>query len=513
MGKRKAAAMEEGEENGGANLTKVVNPEKRLRSGKQRQLGNPPGAASEVLLEEMGVQLLSHSSASNSPVTVSSKQNVGLVLQPKDPNIIGNTTSGTDTTGQCRGPGAAGDTMWDHSLNVSYLPVGGSDGNSSYLLPSETPDRDRNPTSQYSIPLDLSLTETDTFSISRPVAMRRSGRGKDLLNTMSEEVILGVFRWLPKSTLARCARVCKRWLRLTADETLWKRLDLGLAKVTPGVVGKVVSRGCQVLRLARATVMSPIFVSPLTGQATFPLPGQDPVSAKLQYLDLSFTIVDPSCLATLLSTCRQLRKLALENCELDGASVEAIAANSGLKVLHLGGTTGLTPPRLTTVLKGCRQLQELNLGWTGLCEAGVRAVVEGLSSTLERFCFSGHRDSLLDSHMAVLGERCPNLKELDISDATKLTSQTLTVVVDKLLILESLSTSRCYSIPPSSYLYLSSCSSLLYLNVFGVLREQAMEELGTRLTGLELNKFMFTSVARPTVGIKRTSIWNLRVRD
>ena len=33
------------------------------------------------------------------------------------------------------------------------------------------------------------------------------------------------------------------------------------------------------------------------------------------------------------------------------------------------------------------------------------------------------------------------------------------------------------------------------------------------LSGIEINKFMFTSVARPTVGIKRTSIWNLRVRD
>lgn len=28
-----------------------------------------------------------------------------------------------------------------------------------------------------------------------------------------------------------------------------------------------------------------------------------------------------------------------------------------------------------------------------------------------------------------------------------------------------------------------------------------------------VNKFLFSSVARPTVGIKRTSIWNLRVKD
>ena len=86
-------------------------------------------------------------------------------------------------------------------------------------------------------------------------------------------------------------------------------------------------------------------------------------------------------------------------------------------------------------------------------------------------------------------------------------------MVERLPLLESLSTSRCYAIAPSSYLYLSSCSrctstttsiyatlaaisitttattstftttSLLYLNVFGVLREMAMEELTSRLEG------------------------------
>ncbi len=36
----------------------------------------------------------------------------------------------------------------------------------------------------------------------------------DPWNRMSDEVILTVFAWLPKSTLAKCARVCRRWNRL-----------------------------------------------------------------------------------------------------------------------------------------------------------------------------------------------------------------------------------------------------------------------------------------------------------
>ena len=75
---------------------------------------------------------------------------------------------------------------------------------------------------------------------------------------------------------------------------------------------------------------------------------------------------------------------------------------------------------------------------------------------------------------------------------------------------------------PYSWAILILLRSLLYLNLFGVLRELAMEELVLRLKGaskylysyllfiiilnssdIEINKFMFTSVARPTVGIKR----------
>ena len=52
-----------------------------------------------------------------------------------------------------------------------------------------------------------------------------------------------------------------------------------------------------------------------------------------------------------------------------------------------------------------------------------------------------------------------------------------------------------------------------YLNIFGSLQDSALNELKRFLPNVEVNKFLFSSVARPTVGIKRTSIWNLRVRD
>ena len=72
-------------------------------------------------------------------------------------------------------------------------------------------------------------------------------------------------------------------------------------------------------------------------------------------------------------------------------------------------------------------------------------------------------------------------------------------MVEGLTYLESVSTSRCYNITPSSYLMLTAWSvpgplnmqiykiyfspTLLYLNVFGLLREPALEELKERLQG------------------------------
>ena len=61
-----------------------------------------------------------------------------------------------------------------------------------------------------------------------------------MFNDMPEEIVLHVFKWLPKTTLAKCALVSKRWLKITQDESLWRRLDLGLRTVPPGVVGQVI---------------------------------------------------------------------------------------------------------------------------------------------------------------------------------------------------------------------------------------------------------------------------------
>lgn len=54
--------------------------------------------------------------------------------------------------------------------------------------------------------------------------------------------------------------------------------------------------------------------------------------------------------------------------------------------------------------------------------------------------------------MQRLVNRCPNLIELDLSDSSILTSETIKIV-SKLKRLEYLSLSRCYNINVAAYLY------------------------------------------------------------
>lgn len=118
----------------------------------------------------------------------------------------------------------------------------------------------------------------------------------------------------------------------------------------------------------------------------------------------------------------------------------------------------------------------------------------------------------LISDVKDLVKSCPDIIELDLSDCTMLTMNTVRSLLD-LSKLEHLSLSRCYGIPPSTYVTLAYMPSLLYLDVFGVIPEPVLKTLQVTCGETQLNKYLYSSVARPTVGVRRTSIWGLRVRD
>lgn len=348
----------------------------------------------------------------------------------------------------------------------------------------------------------ISILNDERFFLYR----RRSTKqifGEDQFAKLSDEMILQIFRWLPKKALMRCSQVSKRFNQVSIDETLWTRLDLSCRSLREGALGRVISRGTVILRLAQAHVSCPVF-----------LPGsvEPHFETKIQFLDLSMCSIDPVPLYELLSRCRSLRKLSLENVSLDANCCKEISCNDNLEALNLTMCEGLDCFNVTTLIKKLTKLHSLNISWTHLSRSSVDTLVANVTPSLLRLNLAGCRHTMSDAALEKLIHRCPNLLELDLSDCTQLTSEAITVVC-KLKKLEYLSLSRCYNIGVTAYLQLGELHSLLFLDVFGLLSEQAINMLQSSFPGVGINKFMHSSVARPTVGTRRTSIWGLRTRD
>lgn len=82
----------------------------------------------------------------------------------------------------------------------------------------------------------------------------RAYTGEDNFERLSDEMMLSVFKWLPKKTLMRCNLVNHRFNRVAQDESLWTRLDLAMKTVQPYALGRILVRGVVILRMAQCKV-------------------------------------------------------------------------------------------------------------------------------------------------------------------------------------------------------------------------------------------------------------------
>lgn len=298
----------------------------------------------------------------------------------------------------------------------------------------------------------------------------------------------------------------------------------------PGQGGKIMLRGTIVLRMAKTTVMAPLFMNDdnlennvsksfnsSLNNTTVSIYETANMGLRLKYLDLSFATIQESCLESLFKKCRNLRKVALENCRLNETILFHLSQNKNLETLHMAMAVGVTVHGLCHLSQGLIDtLVDVNLGWIGMNEDMVEEAILLLgnnSRTLSRLNITGCRESLTDNRLEFILEHCLNLKELDVSDARCLTANAIKSIVCHSKHIEMLSCSRCFGIAAASYIQLENCPSLKYLNVFGVMKDGALEELKSYINSIDINKCYFSSIARPTFGTKRTSIWNQRTRE
>ncbi|XP_006622814.1 S-phase kinase-associated protein 2 isoform X2 [Apis dorsata] len=328
--------------------------------------------------------------------------------------------------------------------------------------------------------------------------------GEDKFNKLSDEMILMILKWLPKKCLVRSMLVCKRWCQIARDEALWSRLDLGSKVLNEGTLGHILPRGVQILRLAQAEIADPVFLENSEVLT-------DGYISKLQYLDLSMAVISPNGLAMLLSKCKYLKKLSLEKCTVNRLCCKAISDNNDLEILNLTMCDGLDIECIKNLMK-LKNLNAVNMAWCSLDTETMTLLCKSLPPSVTRLNIAGCRKTMTDDNVKDLVKSCPDMIELDLSDCTMLTMNTVRSLLD-LSKLEHLSLSRCYGIPPSTYVTLAYMPSLLYLDVFGVIPEPVLKTLQVTCGETQLNKYLYSSVARPTVGVRRTSIWGLRVRD
>ncbi|XP_022317982.2 S-phase kinase-associated protein 2-like [Crassostrea virginica] len=327
----------------------------------------------------------------------------------------------------------------------------------------------------------------------------------DYFSLLSDEIILHVFYWLPKFTLAKCARVCRRWNCVVGDRSLWKRIDLANRRVSTSCLGLLLHRGVQVLRLTKAEIIEDGFDGYWKGD----LSGFE----SLQYLDLSLSSASTQMMEHLFSSCPNLRKLSMELCSISDSVAKWLGHLSELQVLNLSMCDGLSTCGLANILAGCRKLTSLNLAWTGLRQESVACLCQYPPPSLRKLNLSGCRENITDQEVRDLALNCPGLLELDLSDSTVITSDALDSIICSLSNIQSLALSRCYRLSCSSIRELSTHPSLSKLEVFGMFRDGTMEQLKQEMEDIELNRFPFSSIARPTTGIRMTSLWGLRVRE
>ncbi|KAG8599063.1 hypothetical protein GDO81_002862 [Engystomops pustulosus] len=337
----------------------------------------------------------------------------------------------------------------------------------------------------------------DGFFIARRPRTPRVSQPGISWDSLPDELLLGIFSYLHLTDLLRVSRVCKRWNRLSCDESLWHSVDLTGKHLTDGVIGKLLSLGVVALRCPRSCIGEPVFkqVRPL----------------RLQHADLSNCTVSTEALQSIISRCHNLHNLSLEGLELSDTLMCAIAQNSDLERLNLGGCSGFSPESLTQMLKSCTSLEELNLSWCDFTVDHVKNAVENFPKSLTQLNFSGYRQNLEIVDVETLVQRCPDLKNLDLSDSVMLTSDCFPSFHQ--LRLQHLGLSRCYQITPATLLDLGKLPSLKTLSVFGIVTDNSLQVLKESLQHLKINGSFFSTIARPTTGNKKNrDIWGIRCK-
>ncbi|XP_065339010.1 S-phase kinase-associated protein 2 [Cloeon dipterum] len=385
----------------------------------------------------------------------------------------------------------------------------GNESSDSSLEPMPTEDSPLKQKSIQPVNNKQHLTTPDNkYALSSSFLRKRNGTENCHFDKLSDELLLIIFLKLPKVQLCKLALVSKRWRRIAYDDSMWSRIDLGHKSLHPRNLEHVLKRGVRVLRLAGAAIPSPV----IKPKSSYLIPN---FVSKLEYLDLTMAQISAEGVADIMRVCRNLKKLSLENCPLNLETCEQIGHNTDLEVLNLTSTTGIKSNGLEAILACCTKLITLNISWTAMDQETLQTLSVTICKSVKELNISGCRKNLTDDHVKFILEKCPGLIQLDMSDCTSLTFKTLDNIVKNLKHLKDLGLSRCYNMSSSNFKSLTCIKSLTNLQIHGVLHDAVLKILIADLkkANIVVNNCPFSTIGRPTVGCRKTSIWGEKVRE
>jgi|UniRef100_A0AC35ERD3 hypothetical protein len=329
---------------------------------------------------------------------------------------------------------------------------------------------------------------------------RKYGEGvsyNTCLSHMPNEILSRVFSFCNKRDLLAFGSTCKRFYDVTSTQEHWAKLNLSGKKVIESALHRIITRKTKSLCMTNAVV----FLDPLLSSRKFS-------ECSLTRLDLSwakFPGSDLSVMKGILSRCKQLQYLGLENQMIDAEVLELVAENHDLLVLNLSTCQVIDATALSHVFKSCNKLKDLNLSWTYPDDATSAVIINEIPTTIEKFAIAGmvDRPAYNDTNMLKLLSRLPSLTELDIGDNCAVTSVFI-LELGKRKNFQKLTACRCYGIEPLSY---TTMKYVRVMNLHGAITATGYDYMRSRLPNVTFNLNPFATIGRSQDSDQYNILW------
>ncbi|XP_046335483.2 uncharacterized protein LOC124117572 [Haliotis rufescens] len=307
---------------------------------------------------------------------------------------------------------------------------------------------------------------------------------------LPDEIWLYIFSFLPHSDLARMARACKQFCRISVDDSLWKHItvkknhaicDQWLSQIAmrhPVSLAliqchgdNVTGRGLRELFRECTDNLKELNFSRcsrggLTGDSI--LLHASARCRHLTHVDASWCHVTDNGLTALSESAHRLESLCLNGCQmLSDEGVETVIKKHGssLRVLELFGCFNLTPRCIRCIATHCTNLLTINLGQ---CFRLTDSSITHLSASLgrvENLDLRGCKQ-IRDNCIRKIVRNCPRLKTIIIANCPHVSDAALVEIATYSMDVRSLDICGCRNVTDHSIRTLSNnCQRLTQLDI------------------------------------------------